>query len=170
MGVSRKCDVGSDEPRVVTRRNGGVLTVELARQLPGDCVAEWTVSLPALLGVNAEVTVGDVTVDGMRGGVQAVVSSAGDVRARVLDGHVFIDVGVGDANVAYEGANYGGVTARSRVGDVDLRLAGRAVNRSKAPGSGDQIAIEGPAQNTIRVSANVGDVTINITGAAARAP
>ncbi len=71
-------------------------------------MASWTIDLPPRLRVDIAVGAGDVTVDGVAGGI-VVSSSAGP--------------GPGDA-VELEGAERNSIRLRATVGDIAVRLGG----------------------------------------------
>ncbi len=166
MGVARKCDVVAAP---MLRRDGRTLRVAADRTLPEDCVAEWTVTLPRGLAVEARVGSGDITVEGVAGGVIAR-ADAGDLRVRASDGEVHANTGVGDVELDYIGNEHGGLSAETNVGSIELTVNGRKLSHRGAPGSGDELRLDGSAANVIRVTVNVGDIAIRVGTAPSTAP
>ena len=161
MGVARDCAVEPNPPVATLRREDRVLRVATDRRVPQDCVAEWTVTLPRRVAVEAKVVSGHITVEGMSGGVIAE-ASAGDIRVTVSAGGVHLKTGVGSVELDYSGNTHGSVSARTRVGDIALTVNGRKLSHRGAPGSGDELRLDGDATNPIRLTVNVGDIAIRV--------
>jgi hypothetical protein len=162
MGVARDCAVDPTPPVATLRRDDRVLTIGTDRSVPENCVAEWTVTLPRNLAVEAKVVAGDITVEGMSGGVTAEASSAGHIRIRVASGGVDAETGVGSVELDYSGNTHGNLSARTRVGNIALTVNGRKLSHRGAPGSGDELRLDGDATNPIRLAVNVGDIDVRV--------
>ena len=144
VSIERRLSWSNSRPSVTETWNGDVLTV--AVDCPGvrigfdQCNVDYFVDVPASVAIEAQVSSGDVTLDGLSAPAQ-VATSSGDVRVR--------------------GLSADSLSARSTSGD--LILDGLAVKSLTADAtSGDIRATFTSAPTTVDAEATSGDVTVTM--------
>jgi hypothetical protein len=160
MGTTRECR-SDRENRIRVDRSQPTLSVRTEQALDDQCVAEWLVTLPAGMTVDAEVAAGTMTVDGTTGGVR-LEAQAGDIEVGVAAGPVSARTGTGSIALIYTSDAYGGVEARTQVGKVELWVGGRSLSHQRRPGSGDELRLDGKPEGAVRLSVNVGGIRMRL--------
>jgi hypothetical protein len=122
---------------------------------------EWTVRVPRALAASIEQQVGNLSVEGLEGGVRAVVG-VGNITVNVPTGNVNAALDVGDIAIAYGTNALRMIRLASGVGRTSYSVGGLRANHQRAPGSGDNISINGNGQFEVRARVNVGDVNLEI--------
>ena len=103
---------------------------------------DWTVRMPAAAALDADVGVGDVTIEGLQG----------DIR---------LDVGVGDAEIRGKAADYGRVSGDAGVGDVHVSSDSGESHTERALVSDSVNWIAG-GKSSISADLGVGDADITL--------
>ncbi|HUK14194.1 MAG TPA: hypothetical protein VLW17_12905 [Thermoanaerobaculaceae bacterium] len=138
---SNRTDLDALEVAAETRGSTLVLRISPERRHDLEIGEDWTVRLPARLGLRVKLGVGDVHV----------LDMTGDMKA---------EVGVGDVKIEGSYDAFGDVHASCGVGDATLRTP---AGRSEGEGFiGHSLRASGPGKADIEVSAGVGDVTIRL--------
>jgi len=117
---------------------------------------DYEITAPSETQLNSKTGSGDVTVEGIRGPVEAETGS-GDVRMRDLHGNVTAQTGSGDAR--FEGIEAERVEVKTGSGDVSVRdLRCALVART---GSGD-IDADGQPTGEWRLNTGTGEVKLRL--------
>lgn len=117
----------------------------------------WTVTMPARLAVSLELGVGDLTIRGVAGGVDAELG-VGDADLEIPAGDVSLELGVGDARVTAPATAYGMVDCSGGVGDSRIDVAGRKITGDGF--MGHSVSWRGDGPGTIEIEAGVGDARV----------
>lgn len=119
----------------------------------------WTVEMPSDLAVTLDHGVGDISVAGLRSGLE-IDSGVGDIDVDAASGDVVIDLGVGTAVVKAPASAVEHARGAGGVGDVELSVRGE---RMESGGFiSDVSSWEGDGAANIEVSVGVGDVIIRL--------
>lgn len=159
-----------------TRRSGDPERAELRSETRGDTLAfdlaydgdrdgleeHWSFEVPARLAARLNLSVGDINVRGLSGGLELKVN-VGDIVADIPEGSVDAKVNVGDIKVTTATNSYDRVRLEANVGGtrIDGVDSGR-VRRSRGYGPGDSISIDGDGRDRIRLEVNVGDASLRL--------
>jgi len=123
--------------------------------------AAWRVQAPADLGLEIDMGVGDLKVDGARGPLDADLG-VGDTSIHVEGGTLKIDVGVGDVEVEAPAAAYATIECSTGVGEVGLRTSGNVL-RGEGMISKD-LTWKGPGSDSMELETGVGDIDLDLSG------
>ena len=140
------------------QHDGKTISVRLAG-FSGDprFEATWHLTIPVDLGLELDMGVGDLDVQGTAGPVDADIG-VGDATVRSNGGNLSIDVGVGDIEVHAPATAYGTVECSSGVGEITLREGQRHME-----GRGmiaRDLTWKGPGSGTMDLETGVGDVDV----------
>lgn len=136
----------------------GVLRLEVETDTDDHHFEEtWTVTLPARLGLDLDLGVGEVEIRGVTGGL-TVDLGVGDLLAEGVSGDLEIELGVGDAKVVASAADYGSVSGSGGVGDARLTVRGEQISSSGFVGHSAEWT--GDGEQTITISVGVGDARV----------
>jgi hypothetical protein len=159
-----------------SRRKGDPQRAELRHEMRGDVLAfdigydgdrdgiqeQWNFQVPARLAARLHLSVGDIDVRGLAGGLTLKVN-VGDIRADIPEGSVTAEVNVGDIQVSTASRSLGRVRLEASVGDTRIDGAGSsAVRRKRGYGPGDSASLDSDGRDRIRLEVNVGDATLRI--------
>ena len=141
VAVERKLRWNGDSPDIHETWQGDVLTI--AVDCPGwsigrECTVDYTLDVPANVAVEADLSSGDITLDGLAGPAR-VATSSGDIRVRGF---------AGDS-----------LDARSTSGDLVLDNLSATSLKAEAT-SGDLRATFAAAPTTVDAACTSGDVTL----------
>ncbi len=140
--------------------SNGQLALEVAADSDDPRFEErWTVRIPARIGVELQLGVGDIAVTGLAGSVDVEVG-VGDVTVEDAAGDVFANAGVGEVTVSGSADSYGSVSVSGGVGDVGLTVRGTHVDSQGVVGRSATWSGPGPAR--IDVEVGVGDASITL--------
>lgn len=159
-----------------SRRKGDPERAELRHEMRGDVLAfdlrydgdrdgleeQWDFQVPARLAARLQLSVGDMDVRGLAGGLTLKVN-VGDIRADIPEGSVTADVNVGDIQVITATRSLDRVRLDANVGGTRIEgVDSSEVRRSRGYGPGDSASLDGNGRDRIRLEANVGDVSLRI--------
>jgi hypothetical protein len=119
----------------------------------------WTLAVPAILAMELELGVGEVTISGIAGGLDLELGVV-DAIVEVPTGNVKVDIGVGDVTLRGPAAAYGEVRASNGVGDARLTIRGEAVDASGFVG--DTASWQGDGPHSVEIQVGVGDSMIKL--------
>ena len=149
-----------DEAELRMDVSKGVLRLEIEIENDDRHFEEkWTLELPARLGFNLDLGVGDVDIRGLSGNLTVDIG-VGELRAESVSGDINIDVGVGDASVKAAAADYGSVAGSGGVGNAQLTVRGEKISSSGFIGKSAEWT--GDGAHVIEISVGVGDAKVTL--------
>ena len=139
---------------------------ELETDLPSgadedDVKEHWIVEVPARLALAFEARVGEATVEGVAGGVEAELN-VGDLRIEVPRGAIDARVNVGELRITSGTKSPGRVRLEANVGDVDLKIQGKHIEADRSFAIGGGVSASNGGTDDISARVNVGDVRVHI--------
>ncbi|MGH8282992.1 MAG: hypothetical protein ACRESE_04015 [Gammaproteobacteria bacterium] len=139
-------------------------TLKLSMQYPADSddsgVNEhWTIALPASVHINSHLSIGDLDVNGITGGVDANMN-IGKVLLDVPGGPLKITANVGKIRATAHSLNYSAVTLSANVGKTALTVDGVSVGDHQTSGAGDALSFKGGGKDTINLQVNTGKIDL----------
>jgi hypothetical protein len=119
--------------------------------------------IPPHLRLEAKLGVGDMNIDGMRGGIQANVG-VGALKIAVPEGDIEAETGVGEVLVRSGTRSYANVDLRAGMGNGRLSIDGRDVRQQqdRLPGMGERISVNGNGRDKLQVRSGVGNAELAI--------
>jgi hypothetical protein len=156
----KKAQAEVDEAELRLDVSRGVLRLKISTEIDDRHFEErWTVELPARLGCDLDLGVGDIDVRGLSGDL-TVDLGVGDVEAVTVSGDLNIDIGVGEASVEAAAADYGRVDGSGGVGNARLTVRGEQISSSGFVGKSAEWT--GPGDRVIEISVGVGDAKVTL--------
>ena len=156
----KKAQAEVDEAELRLDVSRGVLRLKISTESDDRHFEErWTVELPARLGCNLDLGVGDIDVRGTSGDLTADLG-VGDLTAVTVSGDLNIDIGVGGASVEAAAADYGAVDGSGGVGDAQLTVRGERISSSGFVGKSAEWT--GSGERIIDISVGVGDAKVTL--------
>jgi len=159
-----------------SRRRGDPDRAELRHDTRGETLAfdirydgdrdgieeEWDFRVPARLAARLHLSVGDIDVRGLSGGLELKVN-VGDIRADIPEGSVTADVNVGDIRIVTASRSLDRARLEANVGGTRIEGADSGVvRRSRRYGPGDSASFDGNGRDRIRLEVNVGEASLRI--------
>jgi hypothetical protein len=159
-----------------SRRKGDPERAELRSETRGDTLAfdlrydgdrdgleeHWDFQVPARLAARLNLSVGDINVRGLSGGLELKLN-VGDITADIPEGSVTADVNVGDIRVVTSSRSLDRARLDANVGGTRIEgVDSGDVRRSRGYGPGDSIAYDGNGRDRIRLEVNVGDASLRL--------
>ncbi len=158
FGSRRKGIEQVERTGLLVERSGSRLRVGLDRPSGNPLFeADWILELPPSVGLQVDLGVGDIRVEGLIGDVE-VDSGVGDVTLDAVRGDVSVDLGVGEVRISAPLEAYGRVKCSTGVGDCRL-VAGT----EELEGSGmisKSLTWRGEGPSNLHVDTGVGSVTV----------
>jgi len=127
-----------------------------------DVKETWSVALPPVMQVHAELGAGNLGIDGVAGGVAASVY-AGKLSIDVPYGAIQGKVETGDLQASAHTLDYGPVSLFSGVGTASLLLNGAAAGTAQQKGLGQALDYQGSGTTPIKLIAKTGKVTLSLS-------
>lgn len=156
----KKAQAEVDEAELRLDVSRGVLRLKISTENDDRHFEErWTVELPARLGCDLDLGVGDIAVRGTSGDLTADLG-VGDLTAITVSGDLNIDIGVGGASVEAAAADYGAVDGSGGVGDAQLTVHGERISSSGFVGKSAEWT--GSGERIIEISVGVGDAKVTL--------
>ena len=156
----KKAQAEVDEAELRLDVSRGVLRLKISTESDDRHFEErWTVELPARLGCDLDLGVGDIDVRGTSGDLTADLG-VGDLSATTVSGDLNIDIGVGGASVEAAAADYGAVDGSGGVGDAQLTVRGERISSSGFVGKSAEWT--GSGERIIEISVGVGDAKVTL--------
>lgn len=150
--------------RIEQRNSTGRLTLSLA--LPHasdqeDMKQEWDVQLPARLKLDAVMNVGDLSIEGVAGGVMAKLD-VGELTLDLPKGSIDASVNVGEIRARSGSAEHGRIDLSSSIGEANLVMEGTESGRHDHGGLGNRVSLDGKGPDDMTLKLNIGEVTLHI--------
>lgn len=142
--------------------DGGVLRLDLDYDESGDSDLEetWEIRLPAELALELELNVGQVDIDGTRGGVDAELN-VGEMDIDVLAGDIDATVNVGELDIRSATKSEGEFDLESNIGEARLSIDGDDAG-SKEGWLGKSVQHDAGGDDDVTAKVNVGEVRVDI--------
>lgn len=150
--------------RIDQRNSGGRLTLSLALPHAGDqedLKQEWDVQLPARLKLDAVMEVGELSIEGVAGGVMAKLN-VGELTLDLPQGSIDANVDVGEIRAKSASGRHGRVELASNIGDVMLVVQGSEAGAHEHGGLGSKLSLDGTGPDDMHLKLNIGEVTLHI--------
>lgn len=146
------------------KTSGDRLTLSLSypHSSGDDMKQEWDVQLPARLKVDAVMEVGDLSIEGVEGGVAAKLN-VGEVSIDVPQGAIDASVDVGEIRAKNATARHGKVQLASNIGDAVLIMSGSESGYHDHGGLGSKVSLDGSGPDAMQLKVNIGDVSLHVT-------
>lgn len=142
--------------------NNGTLT--LGVQYPtntdtGDIDEHWMIALPPAVAVTGHVNVGELSVSGIAGGVDANLN-VGKVQLDVPGGALKVTANVGKIQATVRSLDYSNVSLGSNVGKTSLTVDGVAAGNPQKTGAGQNVSYTMNGKNSINLQVTTGTVQL----------
>jgi hypothetical protein len=151
---------------IVQQRSGDRLRLSLgsAGKLDTDQVKQyWTLQIPARLALAIDMKVGQITVNGVTGGIR-VNLNVGEITLDAPRGPLSAKVNVGQIRATSASTRLGPIDLSSDIGEAALFSGGKPVRHGgRHTGLGRSIHIAGDGPDRIHLSVNVGEVDLRLT-------
>lgn len=134
-----------------------------------DVKQKWIVQMPAHLALDLKMNVGEVTIEGVSGGVQTTLN-VGELNMDVPQGRLDAKVNVGQISVTTATDQPGNISLSSNIGEAALYRGGKYITHAgKHHGLGRNIYLSGGGSDSMQLSVNIGEVDLRIEPAAKNA-
>jgi hypothetical protein len=130
-----------------------------------DIKQEWEVQLPARLALGADMKVGEMTIACVAGGVEAKLD-VGELSIDTPMGRIHGEVNVGEVRATSGSDKHGHIELSSNIGEAVLVLAGESIGKHEHGGLGNHVSLDGSGPDEMRLSVNVGEVSLHIESGA----
>jgi hypothetical protein len=141
--VERQLRWNGDSPTISETWNGDVLTISVTCHgwtIGHQCSVDYTVDVAPTVAIEADVSSGDITLDGSTAPVR-VHTSSGDIRIRNVSGDS-LDASTTSGDLTIDGLSTKALTATTTSGDIAVAYAA--------------------APTTVEATATSGDVTVTV--------
>lgn len=159
-----------ESAQLVQQRSGERLDLSLgsSSKLDTNQVKQhWMLQVPARLALALDMKVGQVTVQGVAGGVN-VNLNVGEIDIDTPRGALNARVNVGQISATSASARHGPIDLSSDIGEAALFRDGKAVRGGgRHSGLGRRIHLPGSGSDSMKLSVNVGEVDLRLTAAPA---
>lgn len=129
-----------------------------------DMKQEWDVQVPARLKLDAVMAVGDLSVEGVSGGVSARLN-VGEVSIDIPKGPIDASVDVGEIRAKTATGQRGRIQLATNIGDAVLILQGSESGYHDHGGLGSRVSLDGAGPDSMQLKVNIGDVSLHVTPA-----
>jgi hypothetical protein len=151
------------EASLAQKTEGGKLTLSLDGDDHNALKQDWEVQLPARLALDTDMKVGELVIEGMAGGVDARLD-VGELRVDVIKGDLRGEVNVGEIRATNGSARHGRIEVTTSIGDALVSIGGNDAGSRARGGLGNHVTVEGDGPDEMRLSVNIGDASLHVTG------
>jgi len=146
-----------------TENDDVTYSLDYPRHLDEDDVKQiWTVEVPARLSVKVRMKVGEMTVLGVSGGVDAKLE-VGQLTLKTQGGPIKASVNVGQIRATSATVQPGNIRISSNIGDARLEMPNWNDNdKGNRSGLGRTINITGKGPDNMNLDVNIGDAHLRI--------
>ena len=123
---------------------------------------EWEVMVPARLALDAQMKVGQLSIDGVAGGVEAQLN-VGELDIDTPKGAIRAEVNVGQIRAISHTGQLGDIDASSNIGDVTIYQHGKFADRdTERHGLGRNVELRASGSDSMHLTINVGEVILKV--------
>ena len=144
--------------------SGGRLELSLAlphQDEQQDVDQEWDLQLPARLKLVTDMQVGNLSIEGVAGGVKAKLN-VGELTLDLPKGAIDAEVNVGEIRAKSASPRHGRISLGSSIGDAALIMQGTESGYHEHGGLGNQVTLDGSGPDDMRLRLNIGEVTLHL--------
>jgi len=146
------------------RTSGSQLTLALDVPHPSDqddLDQDWDLQLPSRMKVDADMKVGDLSIEGVAGGVAAKLD-VGELTLDLPKGGIQAEVNVGEIRAKSGSTGHGHIELSSSIGEANLIMEGTESGRRDHGGLGNQVILVGKGPDDMKLGINIGEVTLRL--------
>ncbi|MGE5625372.1 MAG: hypothetical protein ACM3ZT_07480 [Bacillota bacterium] len=125
---------------------------------------EWDVQMPAKLALDASLKVGELTIEGVAGGVAAQVN-VGELSIDTPKGPIEGEVNVGEIRAKSQSSEHGKISLSSNIGETVLYIGGKQSGYHEHGGLGNTVTADGDGPDGMHLGVNVGEASLRINPA-----
>lgn len=140
-----------------------MLALSMTRALDNDNIKQkWIVQVPARMALDMNMKVGEATIDGIAGGVQADMN-VGELNMDVPRGALSANINVGHISITTGTSQRGKILLSSNIGQASLYMNGKYIdNAGEHNGLGRIISLDGSGPDSMHLSVNIGEVDLRV--------
>ncbi len=129
---------------------------------PDDIRQEWEVQLPARLKLVSDMKVGEQTIEGVAGGVDATLN-VGELSIDAPRGALHAKVNVGEIRAKSASPAHGRISLSSNIGEAQLYVDGKqSGDHRHSGGIGNEVSLDGDGPDDMRIDINVGEAALHL--------
>jgi len=151
--------------QIAQQRQGERLAVSLTtsnKLSNNDVKQNWIVQVPARMAMDLNMKVGEATIDGVAGGVQATLN-VGELNMDIPRGALSAKVNVGQISVTTGTSQPGNIALSSNIGEAALYMNGKHINHAgEHSGLGRSVNLNGSGPDSMNLSVNIGEVDLRV--------
>ena len=160
-------DIAAASLQQVQQGDSVILSLDYPGDDQGDDLKqEWEVQLPARLALTADMKVGELSIEGVTGGVDADLD-VGELSIDTPAGSMRANVNVGEIRATSGSTQLGQVSLSSSIGEAVTTIGGKSAGFHEHDGLGNRVSLPGTGPDSMHLSVNVGEVSLHVTPAAA---
>ena len=160
-------DIAAASLQQVRQGDGYTLSLEYPGDDQGDDLKqEWEVQVPVRLALTADMKVGELSIEGIAGGVDARLD-VGELSIDTPAGPMRGEVNVGEIRATSGSTQLGEVSLSSSIGEAVATIGGKSAGFHEHGGLGNRLTLPGSGPDSMHLSVNVGEVSLHVTPAAA---
>ena len=152
------------DARLEHRASGDTLQLRLdyddSRRGDNDLEEHWQIRVPAHFGMNVELNVGSMHIEGTGGGVEAEVN-VGELDIAVTGGDIDAEVNVGELDIQTTTDSPGEFDLETNIGEATLRIDGERAGRNDG-WLGNSVRHDAEGDDDVFARANVGEIRVEV--------
>ena len=166
MSAGTAKDIAAANLQQLRQGDGFTLSLDYPGDTQGDDLKqEWEVQVPARLALSADMKVGELSIEGVAGGVDAKLD-VGELSIDTPAGPMRGDVNVGEIRATSGSTQLGEVSLSSSIGEAVATIGGKSAGFHEHGGLGNRLTLPGNGPDSMHLSVNVGEVSLHVTPAA----
>lgn len=131
------------------------------RNINDDVTERWTIYLPARLAVALDANIGEMTVEGVAGGL-TLDFNIGEVDVEVPGGDIVIDSNIGEVSVRSGTATPGVIDLGVNIGEVKYSEGEQYFEAEYGFPIGQSLDLDREGEDDIRVDLNIGEIDVEV--------
>jgi len=149
-----------ESAKLKEKRSGDKLQLSVSADKDNQRFEEnWELSIPAGLGLDIDLGVGDFNLEGLSGDAKIEIG-VGDARISHSSGDLVLSVGVGDIQINSQRSAIKNISAETGVGDVKIVDRGKQLEGDGMVGK--SLNWSGEGESTMELEAGVGDINAKV--------